>query len=156
MGKKTVQLPFLLFLANMAVAQSLTGTWAGEVTQTGKAGSFQYTLTLEQDGAKVFGTATSSNTDGTGAAKFEVGGKLDGQQLVLQEVLQLEPENARWCLKHIRLQVIEKQGVTTLEGDWEAQGCKPGTMKLVRSSAVGSGQPGPTQSVIRNPQSAIV
>lgn len=146
MSKKLFILLFsILWLATSSKAQSLAGEWSGEVVQTGKPGSFRYALSLTQTGQQVFGTANSSNADGSGAAKFEVGGKLDGQQLVLQEVRQLEPENARWCLKHMRLQLVEKQGVVTLEGDWEAQGCKPGTMKLVRSSTVGSEQPDVSQ-----------
>ena len=149
----------------MALAQSLAGEWTGEVTQEGKADKFRYSITLEQTGDKVYGTSTSSNADGSGAAKFEVGGQLEGKLLVLQEVLQLEPKNARWCLKHIRLQLDESQASPTLSGTWEAQGCKPGTMKLaVRQLAVGS----PAQSSLappsaitdvnlrfRNPQSAI-
>ena len=157
MSKKLFAFVFFLVLAKIGQAQSLAGEWAGEVTQTGKPDSFRYTLSLAQNGGQVSGTATSSNADGTGAAKFEVGGKFDGKLLILQEVLQLEPQNARWCLKHIRLQLVENQGVETLEGNWEADGCKPGTMKLrqVGSSAVGSGQPDPSQSAIPNPQSAI-
>ncbi len=132
-----------LFLVILGHAQSVTGEWEGEVTQTGKEVSFRYTLSLTQTDNKVYGTATSSNNDGSGAAKFEVGGIVEGQQVILQEVLQLEPENARWCLKHIRLQIDKTQPSPTLSGNWEAQGCKPGTMKLVRSLPVGSGQPKP-------------
>ncbi|MCF8246515.1 MAG: hypothetical protein K9J37_15290 [Saprospiraceae bacterium] len=156
MNKKLFTLLFSLFLAILGRTQSLTGEWVGEVTQTGKEVSFRYTLSLTQTDNKVYGTATSSNTDGSGAAKFEVGGIVEGQQLILQEVLQLEPENARWCLKHIRLQLDKTQPSPTLSGNWEAQGCKPGTMKLVLSSPVGSGQSAPSQSAIHNPQSAIV
>ena len=129
----------ILCWATFLHSQNLTGEWAGTITQTGKSTSFNYALSLEQDGQKVFGTATSSNTDGSGSAKFEVGGTFDGKRLVLQELKQLEPENAKWCLKHIRLQYAENQDIAKLEGDWEAQGCKPGTMKLaVRQLAVGS------------------
>lgn len=135
--KKTSFTYLILFLASFVQSQSLTGEWIGEVTQTGKEVSFRYTLSITQTDNRVYGTATSSNADGSGAAKFEVGGKLDGKAVVLQEVLQLEPENARWCLKHIRLQLDETQASPTLVGTWEAQGCKPGTMKLVLGSAVG-------------------
>ncbi|MBK9016015.1 MAG: hypothetical protein IPM82_19205 [Saprospiraceae bacterium] len=133
----------ILFLVKMAHSQPLVTEWAGEVTQEGKTSSFRYTLSLTQVNDMVSGTATSSNADGSGAAKFEVGGKFDGKLLILQEVLQLEPKNARWCLKHMRLQLVENQGVETLEGNWEADGCKPGTMKLlaVRQLAVGSQTP---------------
>lgn len=132
-------------MAKFGQSQSLTGVWSGTVTQTGKTNSFLYAISMTQDGSKVLGTATSSNADGSGAAKFEVGGTFDGKLLVLQEVKQLEPENAKWCLKHIRLQYAEKQGAVTLEGDWEAQGCKPGTMKLTVSQLeVGSVQSVPS------------
>lgn len=133
MMKKTSFTYLLLLLASIVNAQSLTGEWVGEVTQTEKEVSFRYTLSITQTDNRVYGTATSSNADGSGAAKFEVGGKLDGKAVVLQEVLQLEPENARWCLKHIRLQFDETQASPTLVGNWEAQGCKPGTMRLVLS-----------------------
>jgi hypothetical protein len=136
-----------LFFLKIGYSQNLTGAWSGTVTQTGKPGSFLYAIDMVQDGQKVTGTATSSNADGTGSAKFEVGGTFDGKQLVLQEVRQLEPENAKWCLKHIRLQYAEKQGVMTLEGTWEAQGCKPGTMKL----AIGSKEVHSEQSVATEP-----
>jgi hypothetical protein len=126
-----------LFFLKIGYSQNLTGVWSGTVIQTGKPGNFLYAIDMKQEGQKVTGTATSSNADGTGSAKFEVGGTFDGKLLVLQEVLQLEPENAKWCLKHIRLQYAEKQGVMTLEGTWEAQGCKPGTMKLAVRQLVG-------------------
>jgi|GEM_PF-626825 len=142
----------VLFLPNLITAQSLAGEWTGEVTQEGKADKFRYSITLEQTGDKVYGTSTSSNADGSGAAKFEVGGRLEGKLLVLQEVLQLEPKNARWCLKHIRLQLDESQASPTLSGTWEAQGCKPGTMRLVRQSSVRSPQAGPS-SLIPHPSS---
>ncbi len=159
MYKTQLSILCFLLLAYLGQSQSLSGEWSGTVTQTGKSTSFNYSIEMVQDGSKVFGTATSSNADGSGAAKFEVGGSFDGKLLVLQEVKQLEPENAKWCLKHIRLQYAENQGIATLEGNWEAQGCKPGIMKLaVRQGAVGShgqGNLGP-QSEILNPQSAIV
>ncbi|MBI1224733.1 MAG: hypothetical protein GC192_05815 [Bacteroidetes bacterium] len=137
---------FFLFLVKIGHTQSLNGEWSGEITQDGKPNSFHYSLSLTQEGDKVFGTATSSNADGSGAAKFKVGGQLEGTMLVLQEVLQLEPENARWCLKHMRLQFADNQGVATLEGNWEAQGCKPGFMKLeLAVGNQGSGNPSKSQ-----------
>ncbi len=123
-----------LFFLKIGYSQNLTGVWSGTVTQTGKSGNFLYAIEMVLDGQKVTGTATSSNADGTGSAKFEVGGTFYGKLLVLQEVLQLEPENAKWCLKHVRLQYVEKQGIASLEGTWEAQGCKPGTMQLTNGS----------------------
>jgi hypothetical protein len=155
--KSTLVLLTIVLLSKFATAQSFAGEWSGEVVQEGKADKFRYAISLEQTGDKIYGTATSSNADGSGAAKFEVGGLWDGQMLVLQEVLQLEPQNARWCLKHIRLKPDVSQASPTLSGTWEAQGCKPGTMKLVGSLPAGAGSTiGSWQSLVRSAPSSLI
>ena len=58
--------------------------------------------------------------------------------MTLQEVKQLEPPNARWCLKHIRMKPMEENGMTVLRGNWEAQGCTPGSIVLRWQPTVGS------------------
>ncbi len=149
----------LLFisLACTSQAQDFSGIWTGELRQNGKPDVFEYQIDLRQNGNKVEGFATSKSKDGT-IAKFEMGGVWNGQQLTIQEVDQLEPPNARWCLKHIRLNFSEKNGAATLEGTWEAQGCTPGTLRLSRQS--GSLQSDSRaaltpKSEIRNPKSEI-
>lgn len=138
-----------LLLANGLLGQNLAGEWSGELTQDGKNDRFVYTLTLSQDGNKVFGTATSRAADGSNAAKFEVGGLFDGQQLALQEVAQLEPKGAKWCLKHIRLQYAASAENETLAGTWEAEGCKPGKMEIFRKQSADN------QSGIKNGATAL-
>ena len=139
--EKLVCILFLLFCwAGALRSQDLTGQWSGELTQEGKPGGFVYTLALSQQGGEVSGTATSRSADGSNAARFEVGGLFDGQHLTLQEVEQLEPKGAQWCLKHIRLQYAEKGTSATLSGEWEAEGCKPGKLRLSRSAAETGGE----------------
>ena len=121
-------LPFIfLLLSNLGMAQAFQGTWVGEVQQDGKPDQFIYTMELEQDGEKVFGTARSKSAEGGNDAKFEIGGIWGGRTLTLQEVKQLEPPNARWCLKHIRLTLYQDD---QLSGRWEAEGCTPGDIVL--------------------------
>ncbi len=135
----------LLFvsLACTSQAQDFSGIWIGELRQNGKPDVFEYQIDIKQKGNKIEGFATSKSKDGT-IAKFEMGGVWNGQQLTIQEVDQLEPPKARWCLKHIRLNFSEKNGTATLDGTWEAQGCTPGTLRLSRQS--GSPQSGSLQS----------
>ena len=118
---------------------------------------------MEQDGQKIFGTSTSKNANGGSDAKFEIGGVWDGNSMTLQEVEQLEPPNAKWCLKHIRLTAIEENGLTILNGKWEAQGCTPGMIVLSPQSLVPSLQSaadsriqGGAQPSIFSPQSSIL
>lgn len=119
--------PFVL------LAQDWAGSWRGVVYQEGKTDTFIYAMELEQLNEKVFGTATSESKMGGVKAKFEIGGIWDGQRLTLQEVKQLEPPKAKWCLKHIRLKA--GSNVNILTGDWEAQGCTPGKINLQRPVA---------------------
>lgn len=120
---------FSLTAVQICLAQNFTGKWAGELTQNGKPDIFTYEIELVQQDNKVGGFAHSRNKDGI-IAKFEVGGLWDGSILALQEVQQLEPPNARWCLKHIRLRYSESATGDQLEGPWEAQGCTPGNLLL--------------------------
>ena len=126
----------LLFLSPWASAQELSGTWAGELRQDGKPAVFHYEITIRQEGSGISGLATSRDAKG-GTAKFEIAGMWDGSDLVLQEIAQLEPPNARWCLKHIRLQPAKTTGPPVFEGTWEAQDCDPGTLRLQKLQGTG-------------------
>jgi hypothetical protein len=132
--KKTYTLLVATLLPALLFAQNLGGTWRGELTQEGKPGIYDYEVQLTQNGETVGGTATSQSRDGGPAAKFEVGGLWDGTTLALQEVQQLEPAGAKWCLKHIRLQFTKNDSTAFLEGPWEAEGCTPGRLRLNRQT----------------------
>ena len=131
---------FSLLWQAVLIGQNLVGTWTGEVTQEGKDDKFIYTIYMEQIGQKIYGTSTSKSAKGGSDAKFEIGGIWNGETMTLQEVKQLEPPNAKWCLKHIRLNLIFENEETLLKGTWEAEGCTPGEIVLSRQSAVGSKQ----------------
>ena len=140
LNKVLLSLLLLLLSSNIILAQDLTGVWTGEIIQRGNTDIIRYSMTLEQDGDKVFGTSTSS-VNGV-SAKFEVGGIWGGEMLTIQEVRQILPEDAKWCLKHIRLKgkYINRQIV--LRGDWEAEGCSPGTMVLSQLLIIEEAKPG--------------
>ena len=122
---------FLLWgLPLVLSAQSWQGTWSGRLTRDGKPDTYIYTIEIEQEGEKVFGTATSKSTGNGSDARFEIGGIWDGHTLTIQEVKQLEPSGSKWCLKHIRLQPVSENGITLLKGRWEATGCTPGEVTL--------------------------
>ncbi len=125
----------LLFFSNFLFSQDFSGTWMGEVSQDGKPDIYQYQIDLTQTDNKVNGTAISTSKSGT-VAKFEIGGIWDGETLAIQEVQQLEPVGANWCLKHIRLSFSEKGECKTLQGRWEAEGCKPGGIMISRWPAL--------------------
>lgn len=124
-------------------AQDFSGEWIGRLKQNGKPDAFEYRVSLSRQGNSYTGSASSQGADGT-LARFEIGGIWDGRQLALQEVDQLEPAGARWCLKHILLQP-QAADYSRLAGDWEAQGCTPGTLLLNRP-----GQPAP-EALPRSP-----
>lgn len=140
MNKALFFITFSLFFSNILFGQNLTGIWTGEIMQRGKSEIIKYSMTLEQDGEKVFGTATSSIRGNS--AKFEVGGIWDGELLAIQEVRQLLPENGKWCLKHMRLKGKYQSGRTILRGDWEAEGCSPGTIVLSQMLIIDSPKKG--------------
>ncbi|HFA50777.1 MAG TPA: hypothetical protein ENJ95_17350 [Bacteroidetes bacterium] len=126
---------FLPPLLSQLSAQPFSGNWTGLLTQDGKDDGYLYSIILEQDGDKVFGEAKSQKADGSSKAKFEIGGIWDGEILTLQEVEQLEPPDARWCLKHIRLKPVVEDSLVKLKGYWEAEGCTPGYLELTSRPA---------------------
>ena len=112
------------------VAQQLGGEWEGRLVQDGKQEAFYYLLQIEQEGNAFSGSSFSRTPDGERSARFVVTGFLDGDQLILQEIQQLEPAEPKWCMKYATLKLGEDDGVPTLEGAWEAKGCTPGKLFL--------------------------
>jgi hypothetical protein len=141
----------LLFLLPQTVfCQNLSGQWTGQLTQNGKQDTFFYQLDLVQNGGTITGTAFSKSKEVI--AKFEIGGLWDGTTLAIQEVQQLEPPGAKWCLKHIRLQLTGNQ----LEGTWEAEGCTPGRLALWNTEyGIRNAESVPPNSAFRIPYSAL-
>ncbi len=113
-------------------AQLLSGRWEGVVTQEGKNSVFYYEIDVVQEGNAVSGTSYSVSKEGETEARFEISGVWDGQQLTLQEISQLEPEEPKWCLKFATLQFKMTDEGYQLDGEWRAPGCTPGRMTLTR------------------------
>lgn len=128
---------FLLFIYNTnLIAQDFSGQWQGFLVQPGKTDTFYYQLDIQQNGTSLNGTAYSRSADGKAFGRFDVTGVWDGQQLVLQEIVQTEPKNGGWCLKYILLQYDQKNDTAQLFGDWKADKCSPGKIYLQRQGLI--------------------
>ena len=122
---------FLLPLLSLC-AQDLSGHWEGFISQDGKTDTFLYQVDL-QPGSKGYpGTSFSQTKDGSASATFQLTAYLDGRQLILQELGQLEPAKPKWCLKYANLTLEQFPFHDRLSGPWKADGCKPGQMFLER------------------------
>lgn len=126
---KTIFL-FILILPCWCFAQSFSGEWEGWLSQDGKPDSFLYQVKLELVGSDYAGSSYSSANDGAHAARFQISGTADGQQLILQEIEQLSPKNPKWCLKYMLLKWSLSEGIPVLRGHWKADGCTPGVIEL--------------------------
>ena len=120
----------LLLLVTQCYAQDLSGIWQGKVWQKDSPDTFRYEIQLQQNGEALAGQAKSQSADGTISAIFSLSGRATAKQITLQEVEQLQPENARWCLKYLTLQLTDGNQLT---GEWTATGCRPGFVTLQRT-----------------------
>ena len=131
---------FWLFLVivsstiNLRAQVDLSGEWEGILSQEGKDDQFIYRVNIRQTESAVKGTSFSSTDSGDVSAKFNITGLWDGERLVLQEIEQLEPKKPRWCHKYMTLNLIVKDEVQHLEGDWKAENCTPGKISLQRKT----------------------
>lgn len=122
---------FFLFSLSLA-AQDLSGHWEGYITQDGKTDTFLYQVDLQPGNKGYPGTSFSQTKDGANSASFQLTAYLDGQQLVLQELNQIEPAKPKWCLKYATLALTQFPFHDRLVGRWKADGCTPGDMVLER------------------------
>ena len=124
--RKLLLIHFFTLVYVLSISQNLSGKWSGIVLQDNKPDTFYYQIDLKQAEDHISGFSYSKDKDGKIAAKFEVIGTRKGDWVTLQEIKQLQPKGAKWCLKHLRLTL--KPGL--LIGKWEADGCVPGTIRL--------------------------
>lgn len=129
-----ILLVFCLLFNTFLFSQHFTGHWEGRLTQTGKESVFTYQIDMVQNGKTITGTAISKLKGSDVQGAFQIVGTWDGQHFVFQEVMQTEPKNGGWCLKHARLTWTEDKGYPELVGDWEATGCVPGKIYLKNTS----------------------
>lgn len=124
--------PFFLTCLYLA-AQDLSGHWEGYITQDGKPDTFFYQVDLQPGTTAYSGTSFSQTGDGSASASFQLTAYLDGQQLIVQELSQIDPPKPKWCLKYATLTLEEFPFHDRLKGRWKADGCTPGEMVLERS-----------------------
>lgn len=113
-------------------AQDLSGHWEGYITQDGKTDTFFYQVDLKTGSKAYPGTSFSQTQDGGASASFQLTAYLDGQQLILQELNQIDPPKPKWCLKYATLTLEQFPFHDRLKGRWKADGCTPGEMMLER------------------------
>lgn len=123
---------FILFWAcfygvGFTQTASLDGKWQGEVKQGSSTFRYEFLLTQEAEGA-VSGQSKSWSADGRDTAIFSLTGKWVGDSLILREWKQIIPQQV-WCKKRIGLVVTGANA----SGVWFANGCKSGTVAMVRS-----------------------
>jgi hypothetical protein len=124
---------WVLFCARL-LAQDVSGRWEGVLRQEGAAGVFTYVLELQIVEGTIQGHSYCTIPDGSLTAHFRLGGFWEGATLKLQEVHQIAPKDAKWCFKLLSLRFQDSDGQARLEGDWRAEGCRPGTTALRRVS----------------------
>lgn len=125
---------FLIFTCRLTSlsGQDFSGLWEGYLLQDGSEEKYTYQLDLDQTGDALIGSSRAVSPDGKTFARFEVTGYIQGLQLVLQEIKQLEPKSP-WCLKNLVLDWEKDHLKEWVTGTWRADGCVPGTLYLLRS-----------------------
>lgn len=127
----------IAFFFTFLQAQTVSGTWVGEVWQAGSTDTFSYQIQLQQQGEAITGEAYTKHNGGEIEARFLLSGRLNNDQLTLQEIEQLSPDAPQWCLKYIQLHVKANE----IAGEWTATGCKPGLMSLRRTGPITKERP---------------
>ncbi|HHB52589.1 MAG TPA: hypothetical protein ENK75_06060, partial [Saprospiraceae bacterium] len=117
-------------------AQDISGHWEGVVTTGKKQPQFTYVMDLNSSGEAISGRACSSLKKNNLEACFELSGIWEGKQAILQEIKQLSPESPEWCLKYMTLKLTSEEDGLVLSGDWHADNCKPGTIRMVLTSGL--------------------
>lgn len=124
--RKLLLLACILPQLSILLCQNLNGEWIGVIYQEETQDTFNYQLTLTQEGDQFAGSSKSSTLDGSVDASFNVTGVLDSNKLVIQEISQISPKSPKWCLKYLILEFKIMNGQAALVGNWTAKGCVPG------------------------------
>jgi len=130
MQKKVVF--FLLFLfAHFSCAQPpIEGLYRGLITQNSGGLSDQYymelNITIQEDGSILGASFFKLFEDRDVYVKYELVGKLQQEQMMLQETKIFEEqiyEGAYFCYKQMRLTIIYQADQYYLQGDWTSDNC---------------------------------
>lgn len=126
-----------LLLCISVQGQTLSGNWQGHISMQGYKGHFKYTLQLEENAAGTLnGTSLSMLSDSSVQVSFQLAGRREGKQVVLQELRQISPLPPEWCLKYSKLNLVERNDSLLLIGDWSGGECAPGKVYLYQIPAL--------------------
>ena len=125
-----------LSLGQSMEGQSIAGHWEGYVITGKDKVPFFYEADLSVQGQAISGRACSSLKEKNLEAFFELSGIWDGKTANLQEIKQLSPESPEWCLKYMTLSLSSEDDGLVLSGDWKADHCSPGSIRLVLKSGL--------------------
>ena len=142
--KKLLFIFFLLPNINsLTVAQKISGTWEGIITQEegGILGEYTFKIFIKvDDDGNVKGTAyvKADAIDIYAIMRFK--GKFDGEYIDIREdeiLREKRVDDIFWCLKDYRLQLLSA-GTLRLEGEWSGYtntgACIPGRIYLKKSA----------------------
>lgn len=138
---------FFAGLCHLSAAQELSGKWEGFVTQKLWSSVYEspYRLHVVQKGNELSGVAYIEASEYLNlSAKMKFEGSLQGKKIILREVTMLEGDvmgnEIGWCMKTLKLTLLQKAGEDTMEGEWEGfdknnpdQACTPGKVSLRRA-----------------------
>lgn len=122
----------------------ISGTWDGVLTQVGN-GSFVFQMEIVQNGTRITGTSRIQkfgNADKGGSeyyAVLEIKGTFVNNVLEFQETSfrkNVPQPGYRWCQKQGRLNYVESETLSRLDGEWTEQQCSPGSITLTRQNGL--------------------
>jgi Tol biopolymer transport system component len=121
---------------------NIEGEWTGTLSQGpgGSASSYQYTMSIRQNGSHVSGTTHIMRTDDDryfGTMSFD--GTFQNGVLTFEEsdiVEQAQLANANWCIKRGILILTSENETDQLAGPWDDSDCPSGGNIVVTRSAL--------------------
>ncbi|HKK75835.1 MAG TPA: hypothetical protein VJ953_12235 [Saprospiraceae bacterium] len=133
---KRVLLSILVVLIFGALsAQTLNGHWLGMITMEGLSEPFLYEIDIREENGTINGYSWSRTADSSVQVQFQLAGKREGKEVVLQELQQITPPPPEWCLKYQRLRLEERNDSLLLLGNWSGGVCNPGKVYLYRPTS---------------------
>ena len=111
-------------------SQNYSGEWKGIIYQEETRDTFNYSLSLQQQGDEFSGVSASSTLDGQSNASFTLTGVVNAENIIIQEIAQTSPKSPKWCLKYLTMTISMEGDRVKMVGDWKANGCIPGKVIL--------------------------
>lgn len=130
--KKVIILVWLFLCSGALTGQSVDGRWIGRLTMEGVAEHFLYEILIQEENGTINGYSWSMTADSSIKVQFQLAGKREKKEVVLQELKQLTSPPPEWCLKYQQLRLIQQKDSLLLVGKWSGGDCAPGKVYLYR------------------------